>query len=118
MTGVSAVIAAARNLPCRIATNWNSPTGASPQTTLSKTIIKPSGNGGVLRWDIVGSTGGTIQYQKNSDAYATVTDNATVTFADGDTLNFKLTGGGTDVQVVVYDNLTGVQVGSTTITCS
>lgn len=117
MTGITA-IAMRGNLPCYIASNWDSPTGAQPQTTASRTIVVPGGNGGVLRWDIIGATGGTLQYQKNSDAYATVTDGATVTFANGDTLNFKLTGGGTDAQLFVYDNLTGAVVGFTTITCS
>lgn len=54
-----------------------------------------------LRFDVSESGDpGTVAYRKNSGSYTTYTDGSTLSVSNGDTLNFKLTGGGPNTTIV------------------
>lgn len=47
-----------------------------------------------LEWDDTGDDPATVQYRKNSGSYVTFADGDTLSIANGDTLNFKMSSGG------------------------
>lgn len=99
-------------LAITVSSNWGTTSTASPATAPNRTLTVPSGNAGNLRFDLFVVPTGTIEYRKNSGTYTSFVDDDVVNFANGDTLNFKLTGASDQATIRVYDTQTGVQVGT------
>lgn len=90
-------------------------------TGTARTVTVPVGNGGVLRFAslLVPDFTGVAQYKKNADAFATITSNLEVTFANGDTLQVRgaTMASGDVVGATIQDAATGyTAVQSFTIT--
>lgn len=102
--------------PITVSADWSSDLGASPLTSATRTFTVPAGNPGVIRFNVV-SNDATLDRSYNSGAYATVTDEGTLSISNSSTLNFRFTGASTDgANVEVYDNTTGDLIGSWTAT--
>ena len=107
--------------PVTVNANWGSYGGdpAADSDTAARTLTVPAGNPGSLNFamtkDIFVST---PQYQKNGGAFTNITDGLDVTFANGDTLKFRVPAGGGDgvAIITVTDNLRGDAVGDATAT--
>jgi hypothetical protein len=101
-----------RILPITVSADWGSDLGASPLSSASRTLTVPSGNPGTIRFEIILNEG-TLEYKKNAAAFAAVTDGATLSVANSDTIQFRYTGSSaTGANVEVYDHTTGTLVGS------
>lgn len=107
--------------PITVSANWGADSGAVPSTITSatRTLTVPGGNPGSLDLAFANITGGTFQYSKNGGAFTTFSNGADVTFANGDTLAFRVTspsvpGGGGGITVT--DNLRGTTVGTWDVT--
>ena len=100
-------------LPITIPTNWgNQGGGASPQTSVAKTLTVPSGNPGNVLLHLTTAPAGTIQYIKNGGVATTFSGDTVVNFANTDTLAFKLTGAGDLANIAVSDNTFGSSIGN------
>jgi hypothetical protein len=97
--------------------NWGVTTSASPAISPNRTLTVPGGTRNI-RFDVTTAPSGTLEYSKNAGAYATVTDEGTLSVSTSDTLRFRLTGGGDGAVIVVYDNVTSKQVGTCTLNTS
>lgn len=117
MNLMMAILAALTRVGPMTVTNWGTSIGASPVSSASRAITVPSGNPGTLKWSII-TNSGTLQYSKNGGAFATVTHNATITVANGDTIQFKLTGAGTDCLMDIIDNTFSTTIGTWEATAS
>ena len=99
--------------------NWGVTSTASPATAPNRTLTVPVANPGNLRFDITSApAAGTLEYRKNSGAYTSFSDEAVVNFANGDTLNFRLTGASDSANITIYDNTTGASVGTCSLVTS
>ena len=115
MSGCLQIMLAASPASITITSNWGTTgPGASPQTSGSRTLTVPGGSG-TIRFDITSTPSGSFEYQLNVGAFTTITDLGTLAVANGDTLRFRLTGVSDAGTVVIYDNTTNVQVGTSTI---
>lgn len=96
---------------------WGSNSGAAPTniTSSTQTLTVPAGNAGSLHFSLSDATGGSPEYSKNGGGFFSLTDGANITFANGDTLRFRLASPanpGTSLVVTVTDNLRSAAVGS------
>lgn len=113
MSGILLNAAAISPSSITVSSNWDSPSGATPQTTATRTLTVPSLNPGVLIFTVV--TTGTTTYSKNAGAFTALTDTMTLTIASGDTLALRLAGATKTASISVFDNSTSTLIGSTTI---
>ena len=98
--------------PVRASSDWGTTSGASPHSSPSRTLTVPGGNPGNLRLNVAGA-GSAIEYKKNAGAFTGFVDGATITVANGDTLQFRLTGSSSDNMIVtVTDTTKSVTVGT------
>ena len=114
MSGVlPLLVAIGRTSPITIPSNWGvQGGGASPQTSVAKTLTVPSGSSGSLRFHITLAPAGTFQYIKNGGAAVGITQDLVVVFANADTLAFKLTGAGDIANSNVIDDGASFTTGS------
>lgn len=119
MVGVVAIMLGSKRKPALITfSGIFTAFSASPATTSSRTVTVPSGSSGELRFDNVVADA-TFQYSKNGAAYVTISGGASVTCANGDTLQFKATGGsGTGGACDLYDVSNGANASSVSCTIS
>lgn len=112
MTLMLATAALGHVNPITVNADWGSSNGTSPQTSAVRVLTVPAGNPGVIKWTSV-ATSGSFEYRKNGGAYAAVVDNATVSVASSDTIQFRLTGAAFDTASInVLDNTTNTSIGS------
>lgn len=105
--------------PITIPTNWGvQGGGATPQTSVAKTLTVPGGNPGNVLLHLTLAPSGTIQYVKNGGAGVTFSADTIVNFANTDTLAFKLIGAGDIANISVIDNTTGTSIGTCSISTS
>ena len=98
-----------------LSSGFNSPSGASPQTTASRTVTVPAMNSGSIYIGIVGS-GGISKASINGGAFNTVNDADSIILADTQTLAFKLTGATKSNTYTLIDDSTGETINSFSIT--
>lgn len=99
-----------------VSSNWDSPTGASPQTTATRTLTVPADNSGMIAFSITGTGAGSVTYSKNGGGFISVSDGEGIIFANSDTLAFKLTGASRAAQIALVDQTTRTPIGGSTIT--
>ena len=94
-----------------VSADWGSNTGASPIASATRTLTVPSGSSGVIKFGLTNSG----KYSKNAGAFTNIVDNATLSVANGDTLQFNFTSAASDsTTVTVTDNAFGDLIGSWT----
>lgn len=103
-----------------LSSDFNSPSGASPQSTASRTLTVPTGSSGILVLDITATTGSpNPRYNLNSGGLTTFTDGEIIGVSDGQTLLFNNNVAASSYTVQLRDNQTGQNVGLPfTVTCS
>lgn len=86
-------------------------------TSPTRTLTVPAGSSGVLKFALL-NTGFTDTYSKNGGTFTSYANNATVTFANNDTLAFKEANmiSGDDQIITITDNVTGAAVGTCELT--
>ena len=103
--------------PITLSSNWIDVSGASPQTTATRTLTVPAGNPGQIRFNVSATIAGVTRYSKNGGAFTNFVDSDTLSVADTDTLALRLVGAGTDASITVTDTATGASVGDVDILC-
>lgn len=103
-----------------LSSDFNSPSGASPQSTASRTVTVPIGSSGILLLDITATTGSpNPRYNLNSAGLTAFSDSDLLYVLDGQTLLFNNNVGASSFTMQLRDNQTGQTVGSAfTVTCS
>ena len=101
--------------PITIPSNWGGFSGASPQTSTTKTLTVPAGSTGDVRLRINTLPAGTLAYSKNAAAFVGIAVDTTVNFANTDTLAFKLTGAADDAGVTALDLVYNTVIGNCTL---
>ena len=101
-----------------LGSNWDSPSGATPQTTTTETLDVPVGNPGHILITRVRTAGaGVAEYSLNGAAFVAITGFTTpLSVADTDTLALRVTGAGTVVEFAGLDATTGATFGTSTVT--
>jgi hypothetical protein len=117
MTGVLAVLAASRKLgSITVSADWGSTLPGAAGNFISgptRTLTVPAGNPGKISFAVVSD--GPASYSKNGGSFASLTDGAEITFADGDTLQFGYTAPdltSSTCSIAATDATTGASVGS------
>lgn len=88
---------------------FDSPTGASPQTTATRTVTVPAGNPGDIRCDVVVSSTDP-QSQINANPFQGCGDETILDLANGDSLTFRLAGAARTASITLYDSTTGALI--------
>lgn len=100
--------------------DFDSPSGASPQNTASRTLTVPAGSSGILVLDITATTGApNPRYNLNSGGLITFVDGELLGVANGQTLLFNNNVAASSFTMQLKDFQTGQNVGTAfTVTCS
>lgn len=120
MTGVIAVLAAARKLsPITVDADWGLDSiGAYPGTpaSASRTLTVPVGNPGNITLGLSGDYNGTPQYRKNAGTWTTFANGDPLTVATASTLEFRNLNmaSATSMVVTVTDATTSTSIGGWT----
>lgn len=103
-----------------LSSDFNSPSGASPQSTASRTVTVPIGSSGILILDVTGTTGSpNLRYNLNSGGLVAFADYDVIIVLNGQTLLFNNNVAASSYTMQLRDAETGQNVGSAfTITCS
>lgn len=103
-----------------LSSDFNSPSGAAPQSTASRTLTVPTGSGGILVLDITGTTGTpNPRYNLASGGLTAFADSDVISVSDTNTLLFNNNAAASSFTVQLRDWLTGQNVGTAfTVTCS
>jgi hypothetical protein len=104
-----------------LSAGFDSPSGASPQTTATRTITVPAGNPGSLRIAVTVTASATVEYSLNGAAGVAITitselrGNAIVSVANGDTLAITGSAGPDSITLDVRDQTTNASMSTSTI---
>ena len=101
--------------PITTSSGWGLTSGASPQTSPTRTLTVPVGSTGDVRLRINVLPAGTLAYSKNAAAFVGIAVDTTVNFANTDTLAFKLTGAADDAEVTALDLVYNTVIGNCTL---
>lgn len=112
MTGAFVALAGAlRKLrPITVGANWGSSSGSAPITSSAQTLTVPAGNPGTIQFAVSGTS--SFYYKKNAGSFTAITDGATLSVANGDTLQFRFDALSSFGDLSVTDYTTGAAVGT------
>lgn len=92
--------------------DFDSPSGAAPQTTATRTLNVPAGNPGFLSVSITQDTPTIVRYSLAGGADTAIADGQILDVADTNTLDFTMATGVSVTTISLYDGTTSALIGS------